>query len=253
MRDVEDALRQISSFRLTNQDRAAAVVQHPLLEKWLTSTSSEALLVHGNSRRHEPISPVSVACAMLVNFTTNMLSIVTLYWFCGSHTNGPNGTSLGMMRSLIGQLLSTSSNWDLSKIKPRKLDVLDLGQLFDLFTLLLKQLPPGTAVVCIVDGISFYEGSAQREDTCESVRKMAKLTSMERIIFKFLVTSPMRTNFVHRDSSVSKRAALLELPHHVCGAKNGFNHRAISESTEKKVRKLSQGLEMAHDSCSGSE
>lgn len=254
--NVEDALRQIFLLSLTDQDRAIAIIQDPMVDQWLLDPSFGALLVQANSRRHESISPASVACAMLIHICSNMfapdtftptkVSIITLYWFCGSHVNGPDDSALGLMRSLVSQLLSAGP-FAYGFKQTRHFDDQDLGKLLDMFMKLLRQLTKGTTVVCIIDGISFYEGEHLRDDTCKTIRKLAKLTKQDFPILKLLVTSPIRTSHIHRESRIAKHMRVVEIPQHVNGVKQGFNQRAIVMSTEQKVRKLSRGSPLGDD------
>ena len=244
--DVEDALRQIFLIPLTDQDRAIAIIQNPVMEKWLIEPDFGALLVHANSRRHERISPASVACAMIIHLftntiTTNRIPIITLYWFCGAHSNGPSDNASGLMRNLIGQLL-LAGPFDRGFKQTKHFNGQDLAKLLDMFAKLLRQLPGGTAVVCVIDGISFYEDSDLREDTCEVIKRLVKLSRFETPIFKVLISSPIRTSHIHREPAIEKYTVILDIPQHVNGAKQGFNHRAMVMSTEQKVRRLSKSL-----------
>ena len=245
-RDVEDALRQIFLIPLTDQDRAIAIIEDPVVEDWLINPEFGALLVNGNSRRHEQVSPVSVACAMIIHLFTNTITrnrapIITAYWFCGSHVNGPDNDALGLMRSLIGQLLAAGP-FEHRFTQTKGFDGQDLDKLLDMFTKLLRQLPSDTAVVCILDGISYYEDSRLRDDTCKVVRKLVKLSRMEELIFKVLIASPTRMTHLHKEPRVEKHAIVVDIAQHVDGAKQGFNHREMVRSTEQKVRKLSKSL-----------
>jgi hypothetical protein len=245
-RDVEDAIRKIFLIPLKDQDRAVAIIQDPVVEEWMVEPRFGPLLVHANSRRHEPISPASVACAMLVHIFSNTRSdkaapFLTLFWFCGSHIRGPNDESVCMVRSLICQLL-VAGPFEHSFEQTKNLDVNDLGDLLIVFTTLLRQLPDRTAVVCIIDGISYYEDSHLREENMRSIRKLAKLSRAEAPIFKLLITSPTRTSYVHQDSVITKYIKIVEIPQHVNGAKQGFNHRTMVMETEQKARRLSLSL-----------
>lgn len=240
--DVEAALRQLTRFPLVDQDREAAILGHVAVEQWLIESESRALLINGNSRRHETISPASVICAMLVHIFTDTPPIVTLYWFCGSHTDEFDGNALSMMRSLICQLLSRTSSFDSGSELQHNIDIQDLGRLLDLFTDLLRRLPAGTAVVCIIDGISYYEDSHKRKDTCRSIRRIVRLLKEKVPILKLLITSATRTRHIHQEPNIAKHMTVVEIPHHVDGAKQGFDHHTIVSSTERRVRKLSVSL-----------
>lgn len=240
-RDVEDALRQVVAIPLLDQDRTAAIIQHQSTDKWLNDADSGALLVHGNCRRHDGICPTTIASALLVSFFAKFRNFVTLYWFCGSHTNGPDRDALGMVRSLVCQLLSLPA-LECTLEKGHKSDIRDLKKMLELLKNLLQQIPTGTVVVCIIDGISYYEGEHQHRDTCRSIRKLVRLTRAGDPVLKLLITSPTRTIHVHRESGVEGRVDVIDMPSRVNGAKQGFDQLVVA-ATEQKVRRLSNNFE----------
>ncbi|KAL2045045.1 hypothetical protein N7G274_002820 [Stereocaulon virgatum] len=241
-RDVEDPLCQLSTLPLADQDRAAAIIGHPDVDKWLTECESGAILVHGNCRRHDGICPTSVVSALLVSIFSKMPTFITLYWFCGSHIREPDGNALGMMRSLICQLLNLS-DFDFEVEKEHKFDGKDLPKLLSLFKNLLQQLPNEFGVVCVIDAISYYEDMSKCEDTCETISKMLKYMKVEAPILKIFITSPTRTGRINHNSSILKRLLVIDIPTNVNGRKQGFNHRLTVASTEEKVWKLHEDLE----------
>ena len=225
MCDVEDALHELNTFRLVDQDRVAAVIEHEAVQDWIVDPQDQALLIHGNCRRDERLSPTSAATAMLIRVLSDkMPMVVTLYWFCGSHTHGPHGNVIGMVQGLICQLLSLSYAFDIEGQDGG--DNQDLWHLLDLFLALLQQLPKRTAVICFLDGISFYEGTQQIDETREVIGNIAKIVKSGQIAFKFLMTSPTRTNFLLQDPKIVKRVKVVEIPQHVDGPRQGF--RGIS-------------------------
>lgn len=236
---MEDPLCQLTTLPLVDQDRAAAIIGHSDVDTWLTEWEPGAILVHGNCRRHDGICPTSVVSALLVSTFSKMPTFVTLYWFCGSHISGPNGNALGMMKSLICQLLNLSdSDFDFVLGKERKFDGKDLGKLLSLFKKLFQQLPNKTAVVCVIDGISYYEDQSKCEDTCESISKILKLMKADGPMLKLFITSPTRAGRINQNSGIVKRLVVIDIPAHVNGPKQGFNHRLAVSSTEEKVREL---------------
>ena len=246
MLDVENSLRQIFLLHLNDQDRAIAVIQSPEVEQWLAEPEYGTLLVNGNSREHEPISPVSTACAMIIHIFTNTVTrnrmpIITTYWFCGLHINGPNDDASGLMRSLVCQLLNTN-HFEYSFKHNNDFDGNNLDDLLDMFTKLLLQLPDESAVVCVLDGISYYEDSHLRDDTCKVVKRLVRLSRGEAPIFKLLLASPKRVTHLHEESAIEKHATIIDIPQHVNGAKQGFNHNAMVMSAKQKVRKLSKSM-----------
>ena len=241
-RDVEDALRQVTAIPLSDQDRTAAIIQHDSMDRWLKDADSGALLVHGNCRRHDGICPTTIASALLVSFFVKFRNFITLYWFCGSHANGPSCNALGMVQSLICQLLHVSS-LDYKLDKQHKSDIKDLKKMLELLKKLLQQVPNDTVVVCIIDGISHYEGEHQHGDTCRTIRRLVRLTRAGgEPVLKLLITSPTRTVHVHRESGVEGRVDVIDMPSRVDGAKQGFDQLVVA-AAEQKVRRLSNGFD----------
>ena len=227
----------MTAIPLLDQDRTAAIIQHKSTDKWLHDTDSGALLIHGHCRRHDGTCPTTIASALLVSFFVKFRDFVTLYWFCGSHFNGPGCDALGMVQSLICQLLSHPA-LEFTLEKQHKSDIRDLRKMLRLLKKLLLQIPTGTVVVCIIEGISYYEGEHQHRDTCRSIRRLVRLTRSGEPVLKLLITSPTRTIHVHRDSGVEGRVDVIDMPSRVDGAKQGFDQLVVT-ATEQKVRRLS--------------
>lgn len=237
-RNVEYTIQQGSSLNIKDQDRATAIIVHPVISQWIVQTESVALLVHGNGRRHEPISPTSVASAVLVGLFKNHLHFITLNFFCGTYKTDARG----MMRSLVCQMLRGASfiyDFELQS----SIDGEDLGELLKLFKKLARGLPARSVVICIVDGISWYEDKRLRDDTFKSLRNIVKLMKAEELIMKLLLTSPTRTSYILREPALAEDIKVLEIPEHISGAKQGFDHRTVAEATEKRIRTLSASSE----------
>ena len=195
----------------------------------------------GNCRRQDGICPNTIASALLVSFFVRSHNFITLYWFCDSHINGPDCGALGMVQSLICQLLSLS-NLEFTPEKQHKSDIKDVKKMLELLKRLLQQIPNGTVVVCIIDGISYYESEHQHKDTRRSIRKLVRLTRAGEAVLKLLITRPTRTIHVHRESGVEGRVDVIDMPWRVNGAKQGFDQLVVAV-TEQNVRRLSVSLE----------
>lgn len=239
--DVENALGHLASMTLGDQDRVWLFIQHDAVHDWLLNPLYGPLLVHGNGRRHDPISPTSVACAVLIHVFSKKLFFPTLYWFCGLHMTGSNGHPLGMIRSLICQLLClscckcTANDCD-------DLDTQDLKRLLTLFGRLLRRSSGGVPVVCIIDGISFYENRYQKDSISKTIRVLAQLAAMDPPRCILLLTSPMRTSLINRDPKIAKSLRVTEISNHFSGTKQGLNYREILSSTEKIATKMSESI-----------
>ena len=237
---MENALDHLQSMTLGDRDRVSLFIEHDAVRDWLLNPRRRTLLVHGNGRRHDPISPTSVACAMLIHIFSKKLHFPTLYWFCGLHINGSNGHPLGMIRSLIRQLLC------LSRCKCTAgdcdLDTRNLEQLLALFERLLLRPSGGRPVVCIIDGISFYENRYQKDGISKSIGALAQLATLKPPRFILLLTSPMRTSHVNRDPEIVENLKITEISSQFSGTKQGLNYREIMSSTERIATKMSESL-----------
>ena len=193
-----------------------------------------------NCRRHEIVSPTSVTAALLVNVFSEVPNFATLYWFCGYHISGPNSGALGIMRRFICQLLTFYPIIECDLEESQKFDGKDLEKLCNLFKRIFRQMPNNTVVVCIIDGISYYEDQCHWKETCKVINQLVKLMKAEYPILKLLLTSPTRTSRIHQASGISKYVIVVDIPSHVDGARQGFNHRAVtsglSESLEESQK-----------------
>lgn len=241
---MTNVLRKGTALTLADQDRAAAIIQHSKLEAWLSSQPTSTLFVNASSRRHENISPSSFVCAILSYALVQAPPIITLTWFCGLHADDSEANTIAMMRSLTCQLLAASPRFEFRYSTSQyqsQLDEQPLKMLNRLFTELVQQLSSTTAVFCIVDGISYYEGRNQSDGVSSCIRKLVKLANMDEPIFKLLVTSPTRMTYVHQQRGVENET-VLDIPQHVNGSKQGFNSKLISSNTEERARRLSETL-----------
>lgn len=236
---METVLGQITSMILGDQDRVEAVIQ-PMLD-WLLNPTHEGLLIHGNGRRHDAISPTSVACALLVHVFSKELYFPTLYWFCGLHSSGPHGNPLAMLRSLICQLLCLSC-CRCSMDDQDGLDTQGVRKLLKLFERLLRHSSGGLPVVCVLDGVSFYESRHQADNTGKIIEGLASFARFDPTTFILLLTSPLRTSHISLQPEIAQCLTVTEIPDHVNGAKQGLNSRRIMSFTEKRARRLSESL-----------
>ncbi|KAL8935197.1 MAG: hypothetical protein Q9216_005540 [Gyalolechia sp. 2 TL-2023] len=246
-RDMETVLSQITSMILGDQDRVEAVIQHPAVENWLLNPRFGGLLVHGNGRRHDAISPASVACALLIHVFSKKLRFPTLYSFCGLHNSGPYGNPLGMLRSLISQLLCLSC-CRCSMEDQNELDTQDTKKLLKLFQRLLRRSSGGLPVICIVDGVSFYESRHHSDNVSKIISHLASLARSEAPTFILLLTSPIRTSQISLRPEIAQNLTVTEIADHVSGAKQGLNSRRIMSFTEQRARRLSESLEARRNS-----
>ena len=77
-----------------------------------------------------------------------------------------------------------------------------LSSLCNLFTMLVQSLPRGSILFIVIDGISYYEDEARREECMEVLSTMTELvrngpgSRNNECLVKLLVTAPVRSHYV---------------------------------------------------------
>ncbi|KAL8658227.1 MAG: hypothetical protein Q9226_001164 [Calogaya cf. arnoldii] len=115
------------------------------------------------------------------------------------------------------------------------LDAHDFANLMQLFVRLLQRSSQVTPIVCILDGISFYEAQYQRAESCKLVKELAALAGSKSSVLRLLLTSPLRTNYIVRQPEKASELVIAEVSDHVSGAKQGLNLRHVLSTTEKRA------------------
>ncbi|KAJ8120201.1 hypothetical protein ONZ43_g3032 [Nemania bipapillata] len=210
--------------------RTEQIVSNQAFQDWIVSPRpSKSMIYGGFSPFHLTTSALSVFCKTLTKAFRSREGYLCLVWFCGFHLgdddesdidssdseddiNGDLGYvydegddyNLGtrqrvikrMVRSLIAQLLCDHD------FGPRHLlppdvdpDVIEQGhslsQLRRLFSWLVRQLPEEITLVCLIDGVSFYEREEFEDPMLDALGDILELaTSNVAATVKVLVTSP---------------------------------------------------------------
>ncbi|KUJ07779.1 uncharacterized protein LY89DRAFT_352668 [Mollisia scopiformis] len=201
--DLEACLKLADLLDEEPMARAAAMVQHDKLRIWLAEgSSSRALLVNGNSDlgSAEGQSPLSLVDAELVKISESMEAAFVIKYFCGLHTQNldpsPASSPVGMMASLVGQLLSQMIDREmdvdvsfLEKSNWKDVESHNLFALYMVFRNLVEQLPPKTLLVCVLDEVSLYETRSMGGETDTVMRRLTRLVANSTdVTFKMLVT-----------------------------------------------------------------
>ena len=216
-------------------------------KEWLTSPESLFMLVNGNSAEHERISPASFACGILVSSLVSSKQTITLSFFCGLHTDFRDD-EIGapkLLGSLIGQLLTQYDLFDLSFLKSsqlRALEELHVDLLCKVLPKLLRQLPEGYVVLCMIDGISFYEERKQREDTRQAILALMDLTDDDdlRAIMKLMVTSAAMSRWVSKGVARDK---IFNIPEDMDYSNQGFNCQAFAKDAQRQINDLEDHIQ----------
>jgi hypothetical protein len=210
--DLEVVARIKSNLQERALGRAGWLVVTDRFRSWIRPElrASDFVLVNGylEDALETKASPLSILCASLMKTIASMTNMVVLAYFCGMHGNPDewNGGPTGMLRCLIAQLIlaSGASGNDMA-VFPGLNDRLlhdvalqDLGALWVLFQELLGQIPPGTTVFIILDGISTFETSLNGWDDefCKIIFQLQQLVSAEprsTPVLKVLLTAPNRS------------------------------------------------------------
>lgn len=202
--DLERALCSAGDIILEDRGRAEQVLSTPDFGRWISSPGAAKLLVHGEfdstGAADRPVSPFSVLCATMVK-SLRLRAAVSLVFFCGCHlAYDEHRGSRAMIRSLLAQLLRQFPATHV-EADPR-VGVPELGraseaQLCGLFARLVRQLPPGTPVFCLIDGINAYESELFLDGMDTVVLALLGLVDESlaagRVNFKLLLTSPQPT------------------------------------------------------------
>lgn len=197
----------------------------PNFKNWLGGGRSDILLVDGHSgpAKFGKTSPMSVFCATFIASTVKLQSTIVLHFFCGQHVtfDDPLRGPHGLLRSLICQLLlyPNTQEPNLEMLSQQELyndlRAHELDALRHLFQQLIQQIPTGTLVFCIIDGISEYETrmNNSNEDLRSVVETLQSITHEQTQFgptFKVLLTSANRSTEIvkqiPRQEQVSLRA-----------------------------------------------
>ncbi|KAL9121893.1 MAG: hypothetical protein Q9187_001549 [Circinaria calcarea] len=197
-RDLLDRLQLGHSMPLNQQSRAVDLINSEELKNWLKVTSSDALLIHGGSTDDDTEEPLSFISSKIITTSQDLEPIITIHYFCGLHRDmrtesETGGDAQAMMNSLLGQLLTQERyDFDLANVTRHDLALLevdDMKTLCVMFGKLVKQLPPASALFCIIDGVSAFEDSLRSNDTVKALRHLVRLArSSNNVSFKLLLT-----------------------------------------------------------------
>jgi hypothetical protein len=185
-----------------SQGLFCGIPQDKKFQHWLSTNESELLFVQDNIASLDPkrASSLSVFCAGLTRNLREDHAVISIQFFCGHHamqeSNNPLCGPAGLIRSLIFQLIRTSgyASFDLGFLIPSKarsnIDKGDVPTLCWVFEKLVKQLPLDTLLFCFVDGLSFFEGRAYRNETMEAIECLQRIVQDQKLpsIFKLMIT-----------------------------------------------------------------
>lgn len=170
--DLQNITERRQTMPLKYRSRAEKIVNTQQFRDWAVLPTSRELLVHGDLMfaTTNKISALSLLCATLMQALRTRQNYISLVFFAGCHVDEDDGHSGGhaMMRSMIAQLLRQNS-FDLTTLST-EVDLEhvsdgDLNPLFELFSWLVRCLPDHVTVVCLIDGLIYYETDEFEEGT----------------------------------------------------------------------------------------
>ncbi|EFX03514.1 hypothetical protein CMQ_442 [Grosmannia clavigera kw1407] len=208
--DKTHVLRHGRSLDNSTLSAASLLICCRQVQHLFGTPTSGIVLVEGCGDRSQSarVSPISVVCATLSHTLQSRPTSVTLLFFCGRHVASDDELCgpLGLMRSLLSQLilLMVQKNWvsGLARIglscgeEESEWKGLSLHDVCQLFYRVLESIPLAAEVICIIDGISFFERDEWCHDydlvmnTFGTIIDEAKLNPK----FKLLMTTPTRSS-----------------------------------------------------------
>ncbi|KAH7325574.1 hypothetical protein B0I35DRAFT_474336 [Stachybotrys elegans] len=202
------------------QGRAEQLVMTHQLQEWLSSPASSQLLIHGNYDDVRPVSGLSLLCASLaLNLDSrNNPRLIRMLFFCGlndGHRDHPGNIGSGsddpfvplvggraIIASFICQLLGA---FDFGPELPlpclgdaqvqEAVHYGDVDALCFVFEELVRRLPRGVVLLCMLDGAVYYERPEFVDDAYQVLEQLLLLSQDVSVsaVVKLLVTSPTHT------------------------------------------------------------
>ena len=190
----------VSRYRGT-EDQIACTQE---FRNWILASSSGKLLVHGDypSGGSHHASPISLFCITLLQALFTKSSYIPLIFFCGQHIEPEDGAGgQVMIMSLISQILKQHAYIPVlfrHQLDQQSIRRGDVHYLCSLFEFLVRSLPSEQTVVCIIDGISYYETDEFEDEMIMILKCLLGLVrdSGLRPAVKLLVCSPATTDRV---------------------------------------------------------
>lgn len=205
--DIDSIMESSNSIPLKYRSRAMQIVTAEEFRAWATSATSSELLVQGDpgADTTQATFAMSLVSASLMQGLRNRDRFVSLVFFCGRHVESDDALAGGraMISSLMAQLLLqhyANATFRQQDVDLEGLRSGDIGVLCRLFEWLVRQLPQHKTLVCVVDGVEYYETAKYEDDMRTVLNSLLGLARDETMCpaVKILATSPMGTVSVHK-------------------------------------------------------
>lgn len=195
--NLTSMIRLGQAANISYHHRGSLLSRSPKFQNWLMSPSPIFLLVDGNGDSAAERTSAMTFVAALLAQSLGEEGVTCIHYFCGLHKTSSDDLSgpSGLLRALLAQLLNlhTYTIGFTSYNDYHKLQQFDITRLCALFSDLIKDLPEGFVLVCIIDGLSLYETSEWAEDLRRILETLNALTRDPEVyaVFKVLATSAM--------------------------------------------------------------
>lgn len=159
--DMEYVQNHLPDIPAKDRQRAEGLEKATQFRQWLVAPTSQLLLIHCDLQESSGISTFSVLCLMLAKALRNSPHFRPVVFFCGRHMGEQdvNAGGPGLIGSLTEQLLCQQS-FDTGLLDSNTIQNALEGKLdafCALFHSLIRHIPKETTLVCVIDGIKYYE------------------------------------------------------------------------------------------------
>ena len=219
-------------------------MQSRQLQEWLTGPRSRVLLLNGNGAGSPTFSPCTFLGAKFLEGLRQVQPIICLFYFCSLHMSSRKDhqeDASTLAKILVSQLLHCDVSYDTSFLTQEDLDKIeqnDLSTLCMLFQRLIQQIPSGTFLFLVVDGINFYERSERRQDFLDVLKVLlAVLEESDNFIAKLLLTCHGRSSFA---KDLIRNDNILTVPTFVDGTRQGWSEHTFGKSLGQEISNLNK-------------
>ena len=160
--DMKTIEARQESLPWADRGRTEQIVNSQRFHTWVVSAHPSWLLLHGSCTSLSGMTAMSVFCSTLAQTLKQRQRFLALTFFCGMHTTERQGIHGGtaLLRSFAAQLLC-QQQFDTTNLQ-RFVDLAgvqrgELAGLCQLFGWLVRQLPRGMTLICILDDLGCYE------------------------------------------------------------------------------------------------
>jgi len=249
-RDLAKVMQYGHELTLKEQDRVIYAIEDRHFKEWLASRRSSALVIKGSaSNFDEPITAMSFLAAHVINSVNTVADsqMICLHWFTSEHISvrDIDGNAQGIIRSLIGQLVSLYKGFDLYFIKRSTAQAIrdfnDLEVLCNVFDELIAQIPKKSTVFCVIDSLARLEYGHKEEVAflAKRLHQTARWAGEGGNRFKLLLTHPGGAFSAATEFSTASET--VTLPEDISGDRMGFNRLIWEYKAGEKIFELSKG------------